>query len=339
MKMSEIRNEYTNRKILITGGAGCIGSNMVRTLLQAELTHITVLDDFSSSYKWNLPKDPRLTVIDGSILDEQKLKEVFHKRPDYVFHLAAHFANQNSIDHPETDLMVNGLGLLRVLEYSRLADVKRLVFAGSGCSVYGSHAEIPFREETVSLKLDTPYQIHKLLGELYCNHYHEIYGLETSIGRFFNVFGPGEVPGPYRNVIPNFMWKAMHKQPLTITGTGDETRDFAYVEDIVDGVLRLGVIDAAKGEVMNLASGKETSVKELAHLINEITGNPVEPIYVPKRDWDKSNRRLASIEKAQKLIGYEPKMDFKKGLENVYSWIKTNRENIIKSVGPTAQLW
>ncbi len=262
---------------------------MVRTLLQAEPTHITVLDDFSSSYPWNLPKDNRLTVIDGSILDEQRLKKVFHKRPDYVFHLAAHFANQNSIDHPEDDLMVNGLGLLRVLEYSQLTDVKRLVFAGSGCSVYGSHAEIPFKEETVSLKLDTPYQIHKLLGELYCNHYHEIYGLETSIGRFFNVFGPGEVPGPYRNVIPNFMWKAMHHQPLTITGTGDETRDFAYVDDIVDGVLRLGVIESAAGEAMNLASGKETSVKELAALINEITGNPTEAVFVPKRDWDKSN--------------------------------------------------
>ncbi len=161
--MSKIMNEYASRKILITGGAGCIGSNMVRTLLQAEVTHIMVLDDFSSSYQWNLPKDTRLTVIDGFILDEQKLKEVFHKKPDYVFHLAAHFANQNSIDHPEDDLMVNGLGLLRVLEYSRLTDVKRLVFAGSGCSVYGSHAEIPFKENTVSLKLDTPYQIHKLL--------------------------------------------------------------------------------------------------------------------------------------------------------------------------------
>ncbi|MCK4565724.1 MAG: NAD-dependent epimerase/dehydratase family protein, partial [Candidatus Thorarchaeota archaeon] len=191
--MSEIINKYANRKVLITGGAGCIGSNMVRTLLQGEPAHIMVLDDFSSSYPWNLPKDPRLTVIDGSILDEQKLKEVFHKKPDYVFHLAAHFANQNSIDHPEDDLMVNGLGLLRVLEYSRLTDVRRLVFAGSGCSVYGSHAEIPFKEDTVSLKLDTPYQIHKLLGELYCNHYHEIHGLKTSIGRFFNVFGPSEV--------------------------------------------------------------------------------------------------------------------------------------------------
>ena len=144
---------------------------------------IIVLDDFSSSYLWNLPKHESLTVVEGSILDEQKLKQVFNHRPDYIFHLAANFANQNSIDHPEIDLMVNGLGLLRVLEYSRLVEPERFVFAGSGCSVYGSHAEIPFVEGTVTLTLDTPYQIHKLLGELYCNHYLETYGIKTSIGR------------------------------------------------------------------------------------------------------------------------------------------------------------
>lgn len=337
--MSGFAEHYSGSTILITGGAGCIGSNMVRALLPAKPKQLIVLDDFSSSYPWNLPKDERLAVIDGSILDEQKLKQVFHKRPDYVFHLAAHFANQNSIDYPETDLMVNGLGLLRVLEYSRLTDVKRLVFAGSGCSVYGSHTEIPFREDTVSLKLDTPYQIHKLLGELYCNHYHEIYGIGTSIGRFFNVYGPGEVPGLYRNVIPNFMWRAMHDQPLTITGTGDETRDFAYVGDIVDGILRLGIVDKAIGEAMNLASGKETSVKDLAGKIKKVTGSSSEIVYGPKRDWDKSNRRLASIDKAFNLIGYEPKMDFIQGLKNVHNWLTTNHDNIINSVGPSAGLW
>jgi UDP-glucose 4-epimerase len=339
MSSAKLLEHYEGKTILITGGAGCIGSNMARVLLPAKPKQLIVLDDFSSSHLWNLPKDENLAVIEGSILDEQRLKHVFHRRPDYVFHLAAHFANQNSIDHPETDLLVNGLGLLRVLEYSRITDVKRLVFAGSGCSVYGSHAEIPFKEDKVSLKLDTPYQIHKLLGELYCNHYHDIYGLNMSIGRFFNVFGPGEVPGLYRNVIPNFMWKAMHNQPLTITGTGDETRDFAYVSDIVDGILHLGVVDKAIGEAMNLASGKETSVRDLAQKIKHVTGSASDIVYGPKRDWDKSNRRLASIEKARNLIGYEPKMDFMQGLENVHSWLKANYDNITKSVGPSAGLW
>jgi nucleoside-diphosphate-sugar epimerase len=330
---------YEGKTILITGGAGCIGHNLVHSLLPAKPRHVIVLDDFSSSYPWNLPQHDLLEVVEGSILDEQKLKQVFNQHPEYVFHLAAHFANQNSIDHPEADLMVNGLGLLRVLEYSRKIEPERFVYAGSGCSVYGSHAEIPFVEGAISLTLDTPYQIHKLLGELYCNHYLEIYNIKTTIGRFFNVFGPGEVPGLYRNVIPNFMWRAMHNQPLTITGTGDETRDFAYVEDIVDGILQMGVKEAAIGEAMNLASGTETSVKDLANMINEITDNENGVVFGPKREWDKSNRRLASIEKAKKLIGFKPKMDFRKGLEAVHEWLQTNRENIIASVGPTADLW
>jgi UDP-glucose 4-epimerase len=335
----QVLGTYTDKRVLITGGSGCIGSNLVRALLEAQPDRITVLDDFSSSFSWNLPKHKSLEVVEGSILDEQRLKQVFYEKPDYVFHLAAHFANQNSIDHPETDLMVNGLGLLKVLEYSRLTEPERLVFAGSGCSVYGSHAEIPFVEGSVSLTLDTPYQIHKLLGELYCNHYNEIHGVRTAIGRFFNVFGPGEVPGRYRNVIPNFMWLAMHGRPLTITGTGDETRDFAYVGDIVNGLLRMGVIDAAIGESMNLASGTETSVKDLAKEIVDITKSKGGIRFGPKRAWDRSNRRLASIEKANRLTGYQSTVPFRKGLESVHKWLTDHKEQIVSSVGPSAGLW
>lgn len=339
MDTEEVLQGYADKSILITGGAGCIGTNMVQALLLAEPNKIIVLDDFSSSFSWNLPKHPLLEVVEGSILDEQKLKQVFNNKPEFVIHLAAHFANQNSIDHPESDLMVNGLGLLKVLEYSRLTDPERFIFAGSGCSVYGSHAEIPFCEGTVSLTLDTPYQIHKLLGELYCNHYLEIYGVPTTIGRFFNVYGPGEVPGRYRNVIPIFMWLAMHDRPLTITGTGDETRDFAYVGDIVDGVLRMGVIDKAIGQAMNLASATETSVKDLASLVVKITKSKGGITFGQKRAWDKSNRRLASIDKAKEIIGYELKMEFEVGLKNVFNWLTENKENITKSLGPSAGLW
>ena len=339
MNSQEVLHHYKNKTILITGGAGCIGSNIVRALLPVKPKRIVVLDDYSSSFPWNLPQHPLLEVVEGSILDEQKLKQVFYKRPELVIHLAAHFANQNSIDHPETDLMVNGLGLLKVLEYSRLVKPKRFVFAGSGCSVYGSHAPIPFKEEAVTLTLDTPYQIHKLLGELYCNHYNTIYDLPTVIGRFFNVFGPGEVPGRYRNVIPNFTWMAMHGKPLTITGTGDETRDFAYVEDIVDGILRMGVIDEAVGQAMNLASATETSVNELAALINEITGNDAGIVYSPKREWDKSNRRLASIDRARRILGFKPRMKFRTGIENVHRWLVENKDLIECSLAPQDRLW
>jgi nucleoside-diphosphate-sugar epimerase len=339
MDDKEILQQYKNKTILITGGAGCIGSSLTRVLLNASPKKIVILDDFSASYFWNLPADPILQVIEGSILHEEKLKQVFYYKPDFIFHLAAHFANQNSIDHPETDLMVNGLGLLKVLEYSRLTEPQRFIFAGSGCSVYGSHAELPFTEGTISLTLDTPYQIHKLLGELYCNHYHSIYNIPTTIGRFFNVYGPGEVPGNYRNVIPNFIWRAMHKKPLTITGSGKQTRDFAYVTDIVNGILRMGVIDDAIGESLNLASATETTVEELANLVNEITGNEAGTIYLPQRDWDKSNRRRASIDKARRIIGYEPKMKLREGLENVYKWLVNHQSLIEQSLQPKDRLW
>ncbi len=140
-------------------------------------------------------------------------------------------------------------------------------------------------------------------------------------------------------MIPIFMWLAMHDRPLTITGTGDETRDFAYVEDIVEGVLRMGVIDAAIGEAINLATGKEVSIKEPAEHVIDITGSKAGIVYAPKRDWDKSTRRRASIEKARKLIGYEPKMEFRQGLENVYKWLKEHEALIEESVPPSLRLW
>jgi len=328
MNFEEVLSHYTGKRILITGGAGCIGSNLTRALLKAEPEMIIIIDDLSASYEWNMPKHQKVVFIHGSILDEEKMKRAFSYKPHYVFHLAAHFANQNSVDHPETDLQVNGLGTLKTLEYANLTGVEKFIFASSGCSVYGSQAPLPLKEDFVSLHLDTPYQIHKLLGEIYCNYFHNYYGLPVAIARYFNVYGPGEVPGKYRNVIPNFIWWAMHGQPLPITGTGEETRDFTYVEDIVDGTLRMGVVEEAVGEAINLASGTETKIIDLANWINEITGNKAGIVFKPRRDWDKAIRRRASIEKARKILGYEPKTDMKTGLRKVYEWIKENMDKI-----------
>ena len=332
MKFEEVLSYYTGKRILITGGAGCIGSNLTKALLKAEPEKIIIIDDLSASFEWNIPKHPKVIFIHGSILDDEKMKRAFSYKPHYVFHLAAHFANQNSVDHPETDLLVNGLGTLKTLEYANLTGVEKFIFASSGCSVYGSQAPLPLKEEFISLHLDTPYQIHKLLGELYCNYFHNYYGLPVTIARYFNVYGPGEVPGKYRNVIPNFIWWAMHNQPLPITGTGEETRDFTYVEDIVEGTLRMGVIEEAVGEAINLASETETKIIDLANWINEMTGNKAGIVFKPRRDWDKAIRRRASIEKARKMLGYEPKTDIKVGLRKVYEWMKENYENIKQSV-------
>ena len=332
MKFKDVLNCYANKRILITGGAGCIGSSLIRTLLKADPEKIVVIDDLSAAYEWNLPKDAKVFFTRGSILDEEKMKWAFSFKPHYVFHLAAHFANQNSVDHPETDLLVNGLGTLKALEYSNLVGVERFVFASSGCSVYGSQAPLPLREDYVSLHLDTPYQIDKLVGELYCNYFYNYYKLPVAIARYFNVYGPGEVPGKYRNVIPNFIWWALHKQPLPITGTGEETRDFAFVEDIVDGTLRMGAVKEAVGEAINLASETETKVIDLANWIIELTGNETKIVYRPRRDWDQVVKRRASIEKARKILDYGPKIDIKTGLSRVYKWILDNRDGIERSL-------
>jgi UDP-glucose 4-epimerase len=332
MKFENILQDYAGKKVLITGGAGCIGSNLVRALVKANAEPVTVLDDFSSSPRWNLLNHPKVKLVNGSILSEENLKRAFSEKPQYVFHLAAHFANQNSVDHPEMDLMVNGLGTLKVLQYSHLTGVEKLVFASSGCSVYGTQAPLPLREDYVSIHLDTPYQIHKLLGELYCNYFHDYYNLPVAIARYFNVYGPGEIPGKYRNVIPNFIWRALHKQPLPITGTGEETRDFTFVEDIIDGTLRMGVVKEAVGQATNLASETETRVIDLANWINEFTENEAGIVMRPRRDWDKVVKRRASIEKAKKILGYEPKTEIKQGIKKTVDWILENKDRIEASV-------
>jgi len=329
MKFENLLQNYAGKRVLITGGAGCIGSNLLRALVKGNVERVTVLDDFSSAPRWNMPNhNPEVSLVNGSILCEENLKKAFSDKPQYVFHLAAHFANQNSVDHPETDLMVNGLGTLKVLQYSRLVEVEKFVFASSGCSVYGSQAPLPLREDFVSLHLDTPYQIHKLLGELYCNYFHDYYGLPVAIARYFNVYGPGEVPGRYRNVIPNFIWWALHKKPLPITGTGKETRDFTFVEDIVRGTLATGVVKEAIGEAINLASETETRAIDLANWINELTGNEAGIIFKSRRDWDKVVERRASIEKARKILEYKPKTDIRTGLKRTYEWVLENQEKI-----------
>jgi len=329
--MEEFLEGYRDEVCLITGGAGCIGSNLIRGLLPASPKRIIVLDDLSATQQWNLPEDDRVTFIMGSVLDEEALRQAFSARPSRVFHLAAHFANQNSIEHPETDLTINGLGTLKVLRYSELAKVARVVFASSGCSVYGSQAPLPLREEFVSLHLDTPYQITKLLGELYCNLYHDYYELPVVIARYFNVYGPGEIPGRYRNVIPNFAWWALHKMSLPVTGSGDETRDFTYVSDIVDGTLRLGTMQGVVGEAFNLASGTETRVLDVAEKVNALAQNDAGLKFVPKRDWDKIERRRASIDKARKVIGYEPKVAINEGIAETVKWVRRNLQRIESS--------
>jgi UDP-glucose 4-epimerase len=325
--MTEYLDSYKGRAVLVTGGAGAIGSNLTRALAEAG-ARVFVLDDLSSAERWNVPSLPSVMFVEGDVLDEVKLKRIFFEQPSVVYHLAAFFANQNSVDHPERDLMVNGMGTLRLLEYSLLTGVERFVYASSGCSIYGSSAPLPLREEFMSMHLSTPYQITKMLGELYCNFFGNHHGLKVVKPRFFNSYGPGEVPGQYRNVIPNFIYWAMKGQPLPLTGTGEETRDFTYVTDIVDGLLRAGTLESAAGQEFNLASGVETRIVDLAHMINQMTGNKAGVRFVQRRKWDTKSRLLASVERARELIGYNPSVPFKTGLENTIRWFHDNWHQI-----------
>jgi UDP-glucose 4-epimerase len=323
---------YKGNTILVTGGAGAVGSRLTGRLIELG-SMVIVLDDLSSAYEWNLPSNAgNLLFVRGDVANDIDIKRVFNEKPSVVFHLAAFFANQNSIDFPERDLRTNGLGMLKMLEYSALyGRLERFVYSSSGCSIYGESTNFPLKEEDISMNLGTPYQVTKMLGELYCNYFFKQYGLKIVKARFFNSFGPGEVPGQYRNVIPNFIYWATKGRSLCITGTGEESRDFTYVGDIVDGLLRAGYIEGAIGQEFNFASGKETRIIDLAKMVNEYTENKAPIKYLERRKWDTKPRLLGSYEKANKLIGYEPKTSFEEGLKNTVEWFKANWDNIDKS--------
>ena len=335
--MSDHLKQYEGRTVLVTGGAGAIGSNLTRALAGVA-ERVIVLDNLVSSERWNVPSLPNVLFVEGDILDEVKVKRCFFEKPSVIFHLAAFFANQNSVDHPENDLMVNGMGTLKLMEYSVLQGVDRFVYASSGCSIYGHAAPLPLKEEFMSMHLTTPYQITKMLGELYATFFWHHYNLPVVKARFFNSYGPGEVPGQYRNVIPNFIYWAMKGLPLPITGTGEETRDFTYVGDINDGLLRSGVIEAAIGEEFNLASGRETAIRDLAAMINEAVGNKAGIKFAATRKWDTKKRLRASVDKAGQLIGYNPDTQFEEGLQETIRWFHDNWDRIeaAASFGPGA---
>jgi len=329
----EIRKYYEGRNILITGGAGAIGSNLLiaLSLLVGGKGKVVILDNLSSikiKNPWNVTPLENILFVEGDVRSDIDLKRVFKEDITMVFHLAAFFANQNSVDYPERSAEVDIVGLIKLLEYSRLSKIEKFIYASSGCAIYGSFGRMPLEEDFISMHLTTPYQVNKMAGEMYCNFYKHHYNLSTVNCRFFNSYGPGEVPGQYRNVIPNFIYWALKKMSLPLTGSGDETRDFTFVLDLVQGLIKGGFYKEAIGENFNLASGREISIKEVAKLINETTFNKSPIIYKPVRKWDTKKRLLASITKAEKLINYRPRMDFKEGLLKNIEWFNENWEMI-----------
>ena len=329
----DIKEYFYGRNILVTGGAGAIGINLVTALseLVGDEGMIIVLDNLSA-IKGDKPIDfpplSNMMFVKGDVRSDIDLKRVFREKPSIVFHLAAFFANQNSVDYPEKSADVDINGIIKMLDYSQFTGVERFVFASSGCAIYGSYGKMPLKEDFISLHLTTPYQINKTTGEMYSNFYYHHYGLKTVNCRFFNSFGPGEVPGQYRNVIPNFIYWSMLGESLPLTGTGEETRDFTYVLDLVQGLIKAAYYEDSIGQAFNLASGQETKIKDLISIINKATGNTTPITKYPARKWDTKKRLLASIELAGKLINYMPITNFEVGLKANVDWFKTNWEKI-----------
>lgn len=310
--------DQIRKRVLITGGAGAIGNNLAKTLA-ALGDDVTVLDDLSSGHASLL--SPLVRFIKGSVCVDADLEKAFESRPQEVFHLAALFANQNSVDNPRDDIAVNGLGTIKVLEFSTRHAVRKFLYASSSC-VYGTSEYMEEDNDIVGCA-DTPYAITKFLGEKYCRFWSAHHGLNTVIVRLFNSYGPGEFAGRYRNVIPNFFALAMNGKPLTITGTGDEIRDFNYVGDTVDGMIGAMSNRTDSGNVYNLASGVGTRIIDLATMINDISGNCAGVDFLPRRDWDSIIRRIGRINKAARDIGYCPATKLADGLQLTHHWIKS----------------
>ncbi|MFO0773155.1 MAG: NAD-dependent epimerase/dehydratase family protein [Nitrospiraceae bacterium] len=327
---------WSQKAVLVVGGAGFVGSNLVRRVLQDGAARVVVVDNLLSAERDNLPSDPAVTFIEGSIADDvilSQLPDVF----DYVFHLATYHGNQSSIADPLADHANNTLTSLKLFEklksYKRLSKV---VYASAGCTVAEktfADAKATTEEAPVSLYLDSPYQISKIIGELYANYYYKQYGLPVVKARFQNVYGPGEVLGAgrwrgtpatvWRNVTPSFVFRAIRRLPLIVENGGIATRDFIYVDDIVEGLMRCALA-GAPGEVFNLASGVETSIGDLAKLINELTDNPVPVELGPTRNWDHSGKRYGSIEKAHTQLGFVAKEPLRTGIQHTIEWTQRN---------------
>lgn len=328
----EIENYYKDKIILITGGAGAIGRNLSEKLALIGAKKVIIFDNLSSAYEWNIPNYSNISFVKGDIRNENDLIRVFHFKPQIVFHLAAFFANQNSVDYPLINEDVNINGLIKLLEFSVLSKtIEKFVFTNSEGGAYGDNSKLPYQEDDISIDLGSPYYISKLSGEGYCRYYHRHYNLPISIVRLFNSFGPGEVSGQYRNVIPNFIYWALNKKTLPLTGDNRIARDFVFVEDTVVGILRAGFYEKAIGESINIATGKTVKIYDLAEMINRKTDNSAGVNIIGNRKWDKRPSIIGSTLKASELIEFNANVDFEFGIDLTIDWFKKNWSNIVKS--------
>ena len=332
--------EFAGTTILVVGGAGFVGSNLTAALLTAGPREVIVVDNLLSSERESVPVDPAITFVEGPITNDAVLAGL-PENLDYVFHLATYHGNQSSMHDPLADYQNNALTTLKLYERVKaVSGLRKVVYASAGCTVADKTfdtARATDEDAPVSLHLDTPYQISKIIGEYYSNYYFTRFGLPAVKARFQNVYGPGEILGAgrwrgtpntvWRNVTPTFVYRALKGDPLPVENGGIATRDFIYVDDIVRGLIACA-LQAPPGEVYNLASGVETSILELAESINEMTGNAA-PIEVgPTRDWDRSGKRFGSTAKARDQLGFEVDVGIEEGLRRTIGWTRESLATI-----------
>lgn len=335
--MTDTRPEFDNTRVLVVGGAGFVGSNLVKMLMAGSTSvRIAVVDNFLSSERVNVPDDSRVELIEGSITNDAVLAEIADHF-DFIFHLACYHGNQSSIHDPLADHENNTLTTLKLMNHAKeFKNLTRLVYSSAGCSVaektFGD-ARATTEDDPVSLVQDSPYSISKIIGEFYSVYFHGRHGLPVVRARFQNVYGPGEILGAgewrgtpatvWRNVTPTFIYKALNDLALPLENEGVATRDFIYVEDICRGLIACA-LRGESGGVYNIASGKETSVRDLAQLINERAGNSAGLEHLPARPWDSSGKRFGSAARAKSAIGFEAHVGLEEGIEKTIEWTQNN---------------
>ena len=305
--------------VLVTGGAGFIGSHLAQTLV-ARGCRVTVLDNLASGYLENLEDFRRdIEFVEGDIRDSTLLSRVM-QNCDVVFHQAAVVSVTKTVEDPVGSTSVNDMGTLSVLETARQNGVKRVVMASSS-AVYGDDPRLP-KVESMQPKPLTPYAVQKLTNELYGGLYFELYGMETVCLRYFNVFGPRQDPSsPYSGVISIFMQRAAEASAPVIYGDGEQTRDFVFVGDVVQANIQAATQDKAPGEVFNVGTGMAISVNELWATISRLAGCDAEPTYEPARTGDIVHS-LADAQRAGEMVDFKATVALADGLSKTFDWYR-----------------
>jgi nucleoside-diphosphate-sugar epimerase len=306
---------------LVTGGAGFIGSHLCEELVRRG-ERVRVVDSLITGKRANLLHLPQVEFIEGDLANLDVAKRSV-QGVDYVLHQAAIPSVPRSVEDPITSNRANIDASLNLLVAARDAQVKRVVYAGSS-SAYGNSETLP-KVETMATAPLSPYALQKLVVEQYCTMFTTLYGLETVTIRYFNVFGPRQDPSsPYSGVISLFISALCEGRQPTIYGDGGHTRDFTYVANVVDGVLRASQASGVSGEVINVATGGRISLNELFTTVRDLVGAKVEPIYAAPRAGDVRDSQ-ADIGKATRLLGYAPTVSFEKGLANTVEWYRASQ--------------